>query len=60
VVSQLADWLRAALDAPAVKPKLKTLGLYTVGRCCAAFAADLRRRFDDYGRAIRESNIRVE
>jgi tripartite-type tricarboxylate transporter receptor subunit TctC len=60
VVSQLADWLRAALDAPAVKPKLKALGLYTVGRCGAAFAADLRRRFDDYGRAIRESNIRVE
>src|SRR5215471_17243650 len=60
VVSELADWLRAALDAPAVKPKLKALGLYTVGRCGAAFAADLRRRFDDYGRAIRESNIRSE
>jgi tripartite-type tricarboxylate transporter receptor subunit TctC len=60
VVSQLEDWLRAALDAPAVKPKLKALGLYTVGRCGAAFAADLRRRFEDYGRAIRESNIRVE
>jgi tripartite-type tricarboxylate transporter receptor subunit TctC len=60
LVSELADWLRAALDSPAVKPKLKALGLYTVGRCGAAFAADLRRRFDDYGRAIRESNIRVE
>jgi tripartite-type tricarboxylate transporter receptor subunit TctC len=60
VVSELADWLRAALDAPAVKPKLKALGLYTVGRCGSAFASDLRRRFDDYGRAIRESNITVE
>jgi len=60
VVAELADWLRAALDARTVKPKLKALGLYTVGRCGAAFAADLRRRFDDYGRAIRESNIRVE
>ena len=59
-VAELAGWLRAALDAPTVKPKLKALGLYTVGRCGAAFAADLRRRFDDYGRAIRESNIRVE
>jgi tripartite-type tricarboxylate transporter receptor subunit TctC len=60
VVSELADWLRAALDAPTVKPKLKALGLYTVGRCGAAFAADLRQGFEDYGRAIRESNIRFE
>jgi tripartite-type tricarboxylate transporter receptor subunit TctC len=60
VVAELADWLTAALDAPTVKPKLKALGLYTVGRCGAAFAAELRRRFDDYGREIRESNIRVE
>src|SRR5215471_11409347 len=60
IVAELADWLTAALDAPAVKPKLKALSLYTVGRCGAAFAAELRRRFDDYGRAIRESNIRSE
>src|SRR5215472_7592865 len=60
LVTELADWMTAALDAPTVKPKLKALGLYTVGRCGAAFGADLRRRFDDYGRAIRESNIRVE
>jgi tripartite-type tricarboxylate transporter receptor subunit TctC len=60
VVAELADWLTAALDASAVKPKLKALGLYTVGRCGAAFAADLRRRFDDYGRAIRDSNIKGE
>src|SRR6516225_6734360 len=57
VVAELADWLTAALDAPAVKPKLKSLGLFTVGKCGAAFAADLRRRFDEYGQAIRESNI---
>jgi len=60
VVGELADWLRAALDAGAVKPKLKALGLDTVGRCGAAFAADLRRRFDDYGRAIRDSDIKSE
>src|SRR5215470_10505075 len=60
IVTELADWLTAALDAPAVKPKLKALSLYTVGRCGAAFAADLRQRYDEYGRAIRESNIRVD
>jgi tripartite-type tricarboxylate transporter receptor subunit TctC len=60
VVAELADWLTAAMDAPAVKPKLKSIGLVTVGKCGAAFRADLRRRFDDYGRAIRESNIKGE
>jgi tripartite-type tricarboxylate transporter receptor subunit TctC len=60
VVADLADWLTAAMDAPAVKPKLKSIGLVTVGKCGAAFGADLRRRFDDYGRAIRESNIKGE
>jgi tripartite-type tricarboxylate transporter receptor subunit TctC len=59
-VAELTAWLSAAMDAPAVKPKLLTLGLYPVGKCGAEFAADLRRRFDDYGRAIRESNIRAE
>jgi tripartite-type tricarboxylate transporter receptor subunit TctC len=60
IVAELADWLTAALDAPAVKPKLKSLGLFTVAKCGAAFAADLRQRFDDYGRAIRDSNIKSE
>lgn len=60
IVAELTDWLTAALNAPAVKPKLKSLGLFTVAKCGAAFAADLRQRFDDYGRAIRESNIKGE
>lgn len=60
VVDELAAWFTAALDAPAIKPKLKSLGLFTVGKCGAAFGADLRRRLDDYGRAIRESNIKSE
>jgi tripartite-type tricarboxylate transporter receptor subunit TctC len=59
-VAELAAWLTAAMDAPAVKPKLATLGLYTVGKCGAEFAADLRKRFDDYGRVLREANIKSE
>jgi tripartite-type tricarboxylate transporter receptor subunit TctC len=60
VVAELGAWLKAALDAPAVKPKLKALSLLTLGRCGPAFAAELRRRFDDYGRAIRDSDIKSE
>jgi tripartite-type tricarboxylate transporter receptor subunit TctC len=57
IVAQFAAWFTAAMAAPAVKPKLVALGLYPVGRCGAAFAADLRQRFVDYGRAISETNI---
>jgi tripartite-type tricarboxylate transporter receptor subunit TctC len=60
IVSELANWFITAMAAPEVKPKLVALGVYPVGKCGAAFAADLRRRFDEYGRAIRESNIRGE
>jgi tripartite-type tricarboxylate transporter receptor subunit TctC len=60
IVAELSDWLIAALHAPEVKSKLVALNVDIVGRCGADFAADLRRRFDEYGRAIRESNIKSE
>jgi tripartite-type tricarboxylate transporter receptor subunit TctC len=60
IVRELAAWLTAAMDSAAVKPKLAALGLYTVGKCGAEFAADLRKRFDDYGRVLREANIKTE
>jgi len=59
-VTELAAWLTSAMESPAVKPKLAALGLYTVGKCGAEFAADLRKRFDDYGRVLREANIKAE
>jgi tripartite-type tricarboxylate transporter receptor subunit TctC len=59
-VAELIDWLTEAMAAPEVRPKLAALNVDTVGRCGAAFATDLRRRFDEYGRAIRESNIKME
>jgi tripartite-type tricarboxylate transporter receptor subunit TctC len=59
-VAELIDWLTEAMAAPEVRPKLAALNVDTVGRCGAAFATDLRRRFDEYGRAIRESNIKMD
>jgi tripartite-type tricarboxylate transporter receptor subunit TctC len=59
-IAELTVWLTAAMEAPSVKPKLVALGLYPVGKCGTEFEADLHRRFDDYGRAIRESNIKGE
>jgi tripartite-type tricarboxylate transporter receptor subunit TctC len=57
-VSQLAGWLTAALQAPEFRAKLVPLGLYSVGICGADFAALLRKQYDDFGRVIREANIK--
>jgi tripartite-type tricarboxylate transporter receptor subunit TctC len=59
-VSQLADRFTAALQAPEVKRKLVAQGLYPVGTCGADFGAYLRKLYDDYGRVIREANIKAE
>jgi len=48
------------LQVPEVKAKLAMQGLYPVGMCGADFGAFLRKQYDDYGRAIRESNIKAE
>ena len=57
IVSQLADWFIAALQAPEIKTKLETLGLFSVGLCGADFGAFIRKEYDKYGRAIRETNF---
>jgi tripartite-type tricarboxylate transporter receptor subunit TctC len=59
-LSQLSDWLVAAMQVPDVKTKLVVQGLYPVGACGEDYAADLRRQFNDYGRVIREANIKAE
>jgi tripartite-type tricarboxylate transporter receptor subunit TctC len=58
--AELAAWFTAAMQAPDVKPKLLNLGLYPVGICGDDFAAHIRKQGDEYGRIIREANIRAE
>jgi tripartite-type tricarboxylate transporter receptor subunit TctC len=58
MVSQLAGWLTAALQAPEFRAKLVPLGLYSTGICGADFAALLRKQYDDVGRVVREANIK--
>jgi tripartite-type tricarboxylate transporter receptor subunit TctC len=59
-VSQLAGWFIAALQVPEVKARLAIQGLYPVGMCGADFGAFLRKQYDEYGRVIREANIKAE
>jgi tripartite-type tricarboxylate transporter receptor subunit TctC len=60
MLSQLAGWFTAAAQIPEVKAKLAVQGLYPVGICGADFAAQLRKQYDDFGRVIREANIKAE
>jgi tripartite-type tricarboxylate transporter receptor subunit TctC len=59
IVSRHAASFAAAVQAPEIKAKLAALGFYPVG-LCGDFAAYLRRQYDDYGRVIREANIKTE
>lgn len=59
-VSRLASSFTTALQAPEVKSKLVGQGLYPVGICGADFGAFLREKYDEYGRVLREANIRAE
>jgi tripartite-type tricarboxylate transporter receptor subunit TctC len=59
-VSQLARWFTTAMQTPEVKSKLVDQGFLPVGICGADFGAFIRKQYDDYGRAIREANIKAE
>jgi tripartite-type tricarboxylate transporter receptor subunit TctC len=59
-VSQLAGWFTAAMQVAEVKAKLVAQGYVPVGMCGADFAAYIRKQYDDYGRAVREANIKAE
>ena len=58
VLSQFSTWFAEAVQDSGVKSKLAPQGLYPVGLCGADFAAYLRKQHADYGRIIREANIR--
>jgi len=53
-LKQLSGWFSAALQAPEVKQKLAMQGLYPVGMCGDEFGTLIRKRFVEYGEAIKE------
>jgi tripartite-type tricarboxylate transporter receptor subunit TctC len=59
-LSQMADWFISALRIPEVQTKVTSLGLFSVGVCGAEFGAFIRKQYDDYGRVIREANIKAD
>jgi tripartite-type tricarboxylate transporter receptor subunit TctC len=60
MVSELADLFTEAMQAPEIKVKLATQGLYPVGLCGTEFSAFLRKQYDVFGRLIRDANVKAE
>jgi tripartite-type tricarboxylate transporter receptor subunit TctC len=59
-IDELAGWFAAALKVSEVKAKLALQGLYPVGTCGAEFAEYVRKRYDEYGDAIRATNLKPQ
>jgi tripartite-type tricarboxylate transporter receptor subunit TctC len=60
ITARLAGWFTAAGEDPAVKAKLIAQGLRPAGVCGAGFGDLVRKQYDDYGRVIREANIKAQ
>jgi tripartite-type tricarboxylate transporter receptor subunit TctC len=59
-LGQLAGSFSTAVQSPEIQPKLAVLGHDPVGMCGVDFGALIRKQYDDYGRIIREANIKAE
>jgi len=59
-VSELTKWFTAALKVPDIEAKLVIQSMFPVGMCGAKFGAYLREQYDEYGRIVREANIKAD
>jgi tripartite-type tricarboxylate transporter receptor subunit TctC len=58
-VKQLTDTFLAALQAPAMQPKLAQQGLFPIGTCGAPFGEFLRSSVAEYERIIKDAHIQM-
>lgn len=59
-LAELIGWFSEAMRSPELIAKLGTQGLYPAVTCGDAFGAIMRKQYDEYGRVIRESNIKPQ
>jgi tripartite-type tricarboxylate transporter receptor subunit TctC len=55
-LAQLEGWFTAAARSPELKEKLGALGIFPEAVCGADYGTSLRRQYEHYGSAIRDSN----
>jgi tripartite-type tricarboxylate transporter receptor subunit TctC len=60
MLSDLARWVSAALHSPDLREKLVGHGLYPGEMCGEQFGAFLREQYDNFGRIVRQANIKAE
>ena len=56
----LAGWFAKAVEVADLRARLQSQGMSAGGACGAPFAASIRRQYDDYGRIIRDADIKAE
>jgi tripartite-type tricarboxylate transporter receptor subunit TctC len=59
-IAEITGWFTSALQDAETKRKLVAQGLFPVVTCGVDFGALIRKQYDEYGRVIRESNIKAE
>jgi tripartite-type tricarboxylate transporter receptor subunit TctC len=59
-IGQLMSWFGEAAQQPEVKTKIGPEAFMPVGVCGADFVAGIRKQHDEYGRIIREGNIKLQ
>jgi tripartite-type tricarboxylate transporter receptor subunit TctC len=57
---EITGWFTSALQDAETKRKLVAQGLFPAVTCGADFGALIRKQYDEYGRIIREANIKTE
>lgn len=60
IVARLIDQFATALNAPKVKTDLTAQDIFPTGRCGADFGILLRKQYEDYGRTIRQANMKID
>jgi tripartite-type tricarboxylate transporter receptor subunit TctC len=60
IVSETANWFLGALRDPGTAHKLTAQGFIPTGTCGADFGSMIRKQYDQFGRVIREANIKPE
>jgi len=60
VITQLEDWFGSAARTPEFKAALAAQTYAPVGVCGSEFVSFIRKGLDEYGRIVREANIKAE
>jgi tripartite-type tricarboxylate transporter receptor subunit TctC len=56
--NQLVSWFKTAMSVPDVQQKLEIQGLYSVLTCGSDFADQVRRRYAEFGEAIKQAGLK--